>query len=229
MNSSEKPKGDHYFPAAIIGGYGVLNAKKSGNRYAKVSVRYRDKPEFTRLAAAESIAKEKGTYRLSSPPPGLLPDAIDEVWNSYESSLPDAISAVEGRSYSDHDWAIIGLHMAAQGVRHPDFLNQARSFLDAQGALDGNSDIPHLHRIKTLEEGFALLAQSKLAFIERSPESRRFAANDKGYITLEDSETAAGRALLAIEFTNSPCGSRVRKSRTEHARPNIISGLLLLP
>jgi hypothetical protein len=191
MNSNPKLTGDHYFPAAVIGGFGVLPkpGKKSGRRYAKVSVRFRDNPDTVRPTTAEAVARENGGYRLTSPPPGLLPDAIDELWDSYEPCLPNAISAVERNRYSGRDWAVIGLHLAAQGVRHPDFLRQARVFLAAQGAPVSDSDLPQLQRIKTLEDGFALLSQSKLALLSRASESRRFVVNDKGYSTLQDPET----------------------------------------
>jgi hypothetical protein len=186
-----------------MGGFGVLpkSGKKSGRRYAKLSVRFCDNPSMVRRTTADAIAKEHGSYRLEYPPPGLLPDAIDELWDSYEASLPDAIGALERNHYSSRDWAIVGLHMASQGVRHPDFLSQARIFLEAQGAPASDPDLPQLQRIKTLEDGFALLAQSKMAFLGRAPESRRFVINDKGYITLQDSETGQLGVFFPLSTT----------------------------
>jgi hypothetical protein len=60
-------------------------------------------------------------------------------------------------------------------------------FFSGQGIdVSDDPDLPQLQRVKSLEETFAVLAHSQLAILRRSPGSRRFVVNDKGYMTLQD-------------------------------------------
>jgi hypothetical protein len=83
---------------------------------------------------------------------------------------------------------VICIHLAAQGVRHPEFLQKAGLFFAGQGFdIIDDPDLPQLQRVKSLEDTFEVLAHSQLAVLRRAPESRRFVVNDKGYMTLQDS------------------------------------------
>jgi hypothetical protein len=201
IESMSKLREDHYLPAAFLGGFGEASGSGRG-RNAKIAVRFRSSPDVVKIMKPDDLAKQPGIYRLASPPKGMSPDAIDRLWRSYEPKLPAAIKAAERSDYTERDWAVIGLHLAAQGVRHPDFIQLAREYLADQGAPESDIDLPQLHRIKTMEDGFEQLAQtSELAFVVSGPSGSKFVINDKGYMKLEDSHTRQRGIFFPLSST----------------------------
>jgi hypothetical protein len=101
-----KKTNDHYFPAGLIGGFGVVpsTGRHAGQRrHAKVAARFADKPDEVVLPKAERIARENGSYTLETPPAGLLRNVIDSLWDSYEPKLPGSIRAMELDRNTDRD------------------------------------------------------------------------------------------------------------------------------
>ncbi|HLG66361.1 MAG TPA: DUF4238 domain-containing protein [Acidimicrobiales bacterium] len=187
----------HYLPAALIGGFG--EAPRRGRharslRNAKVAVRYTSQPDAVHARVrADSIAREKGIYRLKNPPAGVDRDEIDRLWSSYEPRLPAAVRALEaGRKHvRDSDWSTIRAHLYGLAVRHPDFDKRARTFLLEQGVPDPHPDLVQHERVRTLRETPKLLAACRFALL-RSGDASRFIVNDKGYTTVKDESDHRG-------------------------------------
>jgi hypothetical protein len=181
---------DHYIPASFLGGFGADTKSTKGRRRARVAVRFRDSPDEVEVATADEIAKAVGIYKLQSPPMGLSPDAVDRAWRSYEPALPGSIRAVERNCYELHDIRTIALHMAAQGVRHPDFFQEAQKYLATQGAPVSDVDLPQLQRIRTMSDSLKMLwSQAKMAFLFPAAGAHKFVVNDKGFIKLWEIES----------------------------------------
>jgi hypothetical protein len=178
----------HYLPAAFIGGFGIRRPRL---RESLVLVRFLDKPDKTERRRAESIAKEAGVYELQNPPPNVDPNIIDKIWDFYEPKLPVAVSAFESGTWTASDWGVVAFHVAAQGVRNPDFLTQVAKHLTSLGQSSKPDDLQRA-RISTLSELPRLLAGWRFLRVTRPTESWRFVVNDKGYAPVIDQNGQEG-------------------------------------
>lgn len=168
----------------MIGGFGkpTRGSKASKARESKVSVRMVSKPdEILSGVRASKIAAAWGEYTIDEPPPGLSPNFIDEMWDSYETHLRRAITALESGVYSPEHWGHVLDHVQAQSVRSPDFLVKATVYLAGLGIENPTRDQLQFERIKTHANTPQLMAESRFALLRQPLNGRRFIVNDKGY------------------------------------------------
>jgi len=175
--------GDHYLPAAFIGGFGDSGSVVE-SRKAEVRVRFAARPAETKKVSAEYVAKEKDIYLLEKPPIGVDPQAINDLWDVYEPRLPKAISAFGRGDWTEDDWSVVSFHILAQGVRSPAFLAQAKDHLEERGQYDARDDAQQM-RITTLSVANKLMERSRFLIL-RTPECCRFVVNDKGWASVAE-------------------------------------------
>jgi len=180
---------DHYLPAALIGGFGLPSERSSRSRDATVAVRYTDQTGAV-VRAARTVATQIGVYELTNPPPGLSPDAIDDLWQEYEPKLHRAVSHFQHALWDVNDWEVVLAHITALAVRHPDFADEVTRFREVRGDPIEHPDEIQAERVHTLRNTPALLAASRCALIRTGEGSSRLLINDKGFTTVEDAEVA---------------------------------------
>jgi hypothetical protein len=134
------------------------------------------------------VAAARGEYTLSDPPHGIDPDIIDKTWDLYEPRLPQAVADLERGSLDEDGRTAILHHVAALGVRHPEFTEVVRGHLAQNGEQFVSRDRLQLERLRTLQGTVALLRGWRFAVVRRPTDGRRFVLNDKGYATLMDPE-----------------------------------------
>ncbi|MGK4586216.1 hypothetical protein [Kitasatospora sp. HPMI-4] len=195
MNSA-KVQRPHYLPAALIGGFGIPDARQSGARYASVLMRRRDEPGKLRgPIRADQVAVQNGLYDVDEPYEELPADFAETLWQRYETALPGAVQALEAGTFSRADWHIILLHIQAQSVRSPDFDRVATAYLIRQHGTTPLRDHIQRERQRTHQESRRFLAQARYAVIRRAAPAQRFVLNDKGYTGFQD-PIRATRGLL---------------------------------
>jgi len=185
MSIMAKDRGiPHYFPACVIGGFGepARGSKASNARESRVSVHMLAKPEqmLSRVRASK-IAAAWEEYTITKPPPGLSPNFIDKLWDSYETQLRPAISALECGGHTREQWGHVLDHVHAQSVRSPDFLTKATAYLTRLGMDKLTRDQLQFERIRTLVNTPKIMASSRFALLRRPVDGHRFIVNDKGY------------------------------------------------
>jgi hypothetical protein len=72
-------------------------------------------------------------YRLTTPPPGVDPDAVDKLWDPVENSLRDLVARLTARRLQPGDDALLFDYAATAGVRHPSFEDVAADYQARQG------------------------------------------------------------------------------------------------
>jgi hypothetical protein len=178
----------HYLPAAFIGGFGV---RRPELRESSIRVRFLHQQEKTHRMSAEKIARQNRAYELQDPAPNVDPNIIDKIWDFYEPRLPAAVAAFESGSWTADDWDLLVFHMAAQGVRHPDFLNQANRHMSGQGKSPSPDDL-QMARVTTLSNLPNLLAKWRFLRVTRASEGWRFVVNDKGFAPVIEEDAQRG-------------------------------------
>jgi hypothetical protein len=111
----------HYQPAALIGSFG--RPVPTGRlREARVAVRRKATGAVdTGFPKAQKLAYRPGTYRLTSPPPGVDRHVVDKLWDPVETGLRNLTARLAGRCLHPGDDQLLFDYAAAAGVRHPSF------------------------------------------------------------------------------------------------------------
>jgi hypothetical protein len=178
----------HYLPAALIGGFGVPEARRAaGLRHAKVCVRRRKEPDKVfGPVKAENIAFKHGLYDVDAPSSDLPADFAETLWQEYEGALPAAIRALEEGTFTRDDWKTILLHVQALSIRHPDYDRVAISYIQEGGLPTPDRDHVQRQRQTTFRETRQWMANARFALIRRGTAAPRFLLNDKGYVPMHD-------------------------------------------
>jgi hypothetical protein len=176
----------HYFPAGLIGGFGVAGQGADGLRSARVCVRWTVGSRDVSVMRADRVGFQYGIYDVDQPGPDLAADFAEQLWKQYEGSLPAAVKALDNGSWMPSDWHTILLHVQAQAIRHPDFDRVARDYVRGLDGPELSGDDVQAQRQRTYQETRGWMAQARFALVRQCHPAPRFMVNDKGYTPLAD-------------------------------------------
>ncbi len=156
----------HYLPAALIGGFGIVRAGKP-LRKAQIVVRELASGQVHR-ATAEDVAFRRALYRLLAPEPGVNPDIVDKLWTPVETELPALVARLDADALEPDDPEKWIRYAAMAGVRNPTaFLALAVHHQQQRGEPEPVDDQIQVMRVEALLADQALEQLAWLAVAGR--------------------------------------------------------------
>ena len=162
-------------------------------RDAEVQWRRREwqQPRFTK---ARNIGYVNGMYRISSPPEGVRPDIVDELWDHIEQPLPEAIARIAAREETGAHYGVLLNYAAAASVRHPDFAEWVNRRRNELGMSSVAGDEVHVDRVALLRRGLEQVEGFRWRFVHGPATGPRLVLNDRGW-TYVGHQDRPGRGL----------------------------------
>lgn len=185
----------HYFPAAVIGGFGQQHAGQPPREAFVCVRRLTPAPLLQRRIRAKNVAAQRHIYDVQESCQDLAADYADRLWERYEGALPTAIAATAACASDTRHWPVILAHLRALAVRHPDFERFATVHLH-KGVAPADPDTIQRDRLRTLDEAEGWMAESRIAVVHRGAGAERLIVNDKGYAILEEEHRPGVRGLF---------------------------------
>lgn len=192
----------HYLPASLIGGFGQPAA--SGKlREARIAVRRKATGAVDAgFPKAETLAWRPGMYRLTAPPPGVDPDAVDKLWDPVENSLRDLVARLAARRLQPGDDALLFDYAATTGVRHPSFEDVAADYQARQGRPAPQGDGVQYARVLALGNQRPVMPSWRWRVLHSPADAPRLMITDRGWMYVGQEDWPTHGLYL-------PMGSRV--------------------
>lgn len=202
-----KNKKDHLIPASIIGNFSSEVKSDSRGRNNKVVVKMKEK-DGNFKTKAENILYSKGEY--DSVIDDLFERRVtDDLWNEYESNLPDLVNTLESRDFLPWEMYINTLipYVASLFVRDQGYKQWVSSQMNIPSGEDAPDETVQYNRaLFYAEYKDELLAYSVDVLLD---EKGRFILPDRG-ISFFDASFDYWRADHMCGYTDgNPNGSRV--------------------
>jgi hypothetical protein len=193
-------KRQHYLPAAVIGGFGLGRTNKSLRDAAIVVKDLRT--GSIRHSTAQNEAHRRALYRLEDPPPGVNPDAIDDLWKAVEQNLPNLVARLADKALAPGDEPLLILYASMAGVRHPTFQNVAEHHQTQRRQPRPIGDQLQWMRYEALLNQLKEMPNWRWRVLHSQVDAPRFMLSDRGWIYVQE----PGQQTRAIFL---PMGSRV--------------------
>jgi len=174
-------KNQHYLPAALIGGFG----RPVGKRLRDAQVAVRRKPGGTvdtDFPAAATLAFRPDMYTLASPPAGVDPKFVDQLWDPVETHLRDLVGRLNDRRLQPGDDELLFTFAAQAGVRHPSFEAVAADYQQRQGQAALHGDDVQWVRWRASLNQLAELRKWRWRVLHAPADAPRLMLNDRGWI-----------------------------------------------
>lgn len=170
----------HYLPAALIGGFGVVRAGKP-LRKAQIVVRELASGEV-HPATAEDVAFRRALYRLLAPGPGVDPDIVDKLWTPVETELPAMVARLDADALEPDDPEKWIRYAAMAGVRHPTaFPALAVYHQQNRGKPEPVGDQIQVMRVEALLNGQSQMRNWRWRVLHGPTDGPRFVLSDRGW------------------------------------------------
>ena len=192
----------HYLPASLIGGFGQPAA--SGKlREARIAVRRKATGAVDAgFPKAETLAWRPGMYRLTAPPPGVDPDAVDKLWDPVENSLRDLVARLAARRLQPGDDALLFDYAATAGVRHPSFEDVAADYQARQGLPAPQGDGVQYARVLALGNQRPVMPSWRWRVLHSPADAPRLMITDRGWDVRGAGKLADARAVPPVPLQN---------------------------
>src|SRR5262249_35293769 len=156
-------------------------------RTALIAMRRVGSPDVVETRAT-NVAFEKTLYRLASPPAGLDPDAIDQIWTQLEDQLPRAVDRVATGYFSaERANDDVLFYVATCAVRHPDvFTKVAGDHQVAAGLSPLTGDVLQAARLQSVLDTVSQVNAWRWRVFDCSPDAEPLIINDQGFCYLGD-------------------------------------------
>lgn len=187
----------HYLPACLIGGFGVVD-KGNSLRQATVAVRLKETGKVF-IDKAENLAYGKDTYSLKNPLAGVCPDAIDKLWGLIESELPELINRLESQCLKIEDDERLFFYVATATVRHPKtFEATAKNHNSLNGFEVQHGDYLQIQRLEALQNQFRQVSTWRWRVLHSSDDAPRFMITDRGWAHIGEKGRSSNGLLLPM-------------------------------
>lgn len=175
----------HYLPAALIGGFGIVRAGKP-LRKAQIVVRELISGEV-HPATAEDVAFCRALYRLENPGPGVDSDIVDKLWTPVETELPAMVGRLDASTVEPDDPEKWIWYAAMAGVRHPiAFPALAVHHQQNRGDPDPVGDQIQGMRVEALINGQKQMHNWRWRVLHGPKDVPRFVLSDRGWSVIRE-------------------------------------------
>jgi len=174
-------KRQHYLPAVLVGGFGERREGKE-LRSAKIVAR-RFALEGVLHGTAEHFAFQNGTYRFDNAPPGVDPDAVDNLWGNIEGELPGLVYRLSSRALAPDDDEKLPYYAATALIRHPDLFRRVATEYQRKNGHPTPSKDDALMQVRKLVDSFycEMLSQWIFRTFHSPLGAPRFVISDRGW------------------------------------------------
>ncbi|MHB1988269.1 MAG: hypothetical protein ACYCSF_09825 [Acidimicrobiales bacterium] len=192
----------HYLPAGLLGGFGILPPSHKRRKADLVVRRKATGIVDPGTVKAEDEACQIATYRLIAPPPGVDRDFVDKLWDPVETNIPGLVERLTTRKLQAGDNRLLYSYVAMAGVRHPSFQAVADAWQLAHGAPLPIGDQVQYMREEGVSNQVALLGAWRWRVLHAPDDGPRLMITDRGWMYVGETGRE-GRALFL------PMGPRV--------------------
>jgi hypothetical protein len=134
-------------------------------------------------------------YRFQNPPYGVNRDRVDQVWDGFETTVPQAIVRATKCRETDGDRIALVNYVAAAGVRHPHFEEAVNRWRRGSGMPQVADDGVQVERLAVLARSLLLVRGFRWRLVHSPKNAHRFILNDRGW-TYVGEQGRPGRGLF---------------------------------